>query len=338
MNPRQDNLIIVESIIVLSLAHSPAPGVQWEYEVRFEATATGHRVSVKDPNNGRLRTLRRSRKALTWRAALADLVALEETWLRGDLRAALEVSGVSGWQADVLRLAACRIEDSPPLEAELLVQLSDEAIERFAERWGSFIVEPALAVVRSLVEMHAETGAVSVIQDHLLRSTPSDGTAPDAWLESVRQRCEANPGPGPSLAAARALRDAPAFLALAEGPPPRNPAVRALLFQKWVELVLPVTFERTSWKLGDQPELIAAEWVVSECAKPGELMDAAASNPGLRLAVDRFRAAVEAFTQEVVSKTAATSYAAGIGLQLMHRASRKAEEIRYQVIGDAGVT
>jgi hypothetical protein len=40
---------------------------------------------------------------------------------------------------------------------------ADEAIERVANRWGSPIAEPALAVVRSLVEAYAETGAVSVI-------------------------------------------------------------------------------------------------------------------------------------------------------------------------------
>lgn len=321
-------------IIVLNLAHSPAPGVQWEYEVRFEATATGHHVLAKHPDSGRLRTVRRSRKALTWRAALADVVELEETWLRGDLRAALEVSGISGWQADVLRLAVCRIEDSPPLEAELLVQLSDEAIERVAERWGSLIAEPALAVVRSLVEVHAETGAVSVIQDHLLRSTPSDGTAPDAWLEGVRQRCQANPGPGPSLAAARALRDAPSFLALAEGPPPRNPAVRALLFQKWVELVLPVTFERTSWKLGDQPELVAAEWVLAACPKAGELAQAAESDIALKSALERFRSAVDAFVQKVAAMPEASSYTAGIGWLIMRKAASKASDIQRRVFGD----
>ena len=304
--------------------------------MRLEATATGHHVLVKNPDSGRLRTVRRSRKPLTWRAALADVLELEETWLRGDLRAALEVSGVSGWQADVLRLAVCRIEDSPPLEAELLVQLSDEAIERVAERWGSLIAEPALAVLRGLVEVQAETGAVSVIQDRLLRSTPADGKTPDAWLEGVRQRCQANPGPGPSLAAARALRDAPSFLALAEGPPPRNPAVRALLFQKWVELVLPVTFERTSWKLGDQPELVAAEWVVGACAKPGEIARAAESDPTLSSAVERFKSAADAFIQRVAEMPEASSYTAGIGWLLERKAASKAAAIRRQVAGDDG--
>lgn len=328
----------MNAAIFMNCAVSPAPGVQWEYEVRFEATATGHRVLVKNPESGRLRTVRRSRKALTWRAALTDLLELEETWLRGDLRAPLEVSGVSGWQADMLRLAVCRIEDSPPLEAELLVQLSDEAIERVAERWGSLIAEPTLAVLRGLVEVYAETGAVSAIQDHLLHYSPADGMASDVWLESVRQHCQDNPGPGPSLSAARSLRDPQSFLALAEGPPPRNPAVRALLFQKWVELVLPVTFRRTSWKLGDQPELLAAEWVVSACARPGELLNSAASDPVLRSAVEQFRSAVDAFMQEVASQPEGTSYAAGIGLQLQRKAAKKAGEIRHRVIGDAGLT
>jgi hypothetical protein len=118
------------------------------------------------------------------------------------------------------------------------------------------------------------------------------------------------------------------------GPPPRNPAVRALLFQKWVELVLPVTFERTSWKLGDQPELVAAEWIVGACAKPGEIARAAESDPTLSSAVERFKSATDAFIQRVAAMPEASSYTAGIGWLLERKAASKAAAIRHRVLGD----
>ncbi len=320
------------SSIELSLLHSPAPGVQWEYEVRIEATATGHRVVVRNPYSGRMRTVRRSRKALTWRAALNDLLKVKETWLHGDLRTSLDVTGVHGWQADMLRLAACRVEDSPPLEAELLVQLSDEVIERVAERWGKLTAEPALAVLNELVEVHAESGALSVIEDLVMRSSPDDGRAPGAWLTRVRQACRDNPGLGPSLATARSLQDAAALLTLAEGPPPRNAAVRALLFQRWVELVLTSPFHVRG--LGNQPELIAAEWIVDSCAKPGEIARAAESDPALKSAVERFKREADAFVQRVAAIPEARSYAAGIGRMLERGAAAKFAAIRHRVLGD----
>lgn len=308
--------------------------MQWEYEVRIETTVSGHHVLARDIDTGRLRTVRRSRKALTWRTALVDLLEVEETWLLGDFLSDVGVSGVSGWQADMLRLAACRLDGSPSQEVQLLIKLSDLAIERFAERWGSLVTEPALNVARDLVQIHAETDATSVIEDYVLHSTPIDAKSTDAWLERLREACECNPGPGPSMAAVRSLRDVESLLDLADGPPPRSTAVRALLFRRWVELVLPIAFARTGWTLGDQPELVAAEWIVAACSKPGELAQAAESDPALKSALEKFRSAVDAFVQSVAAMPEASSYAAGIGRQLERRAATKAVKIRQQVFGD----
>lgn len=322
--------------ISLSLSYSSGPGMQWDYAVRIEATQSGHRVVAIDPISGQMRTVRRSRKALTWRIALVDLFEIEETWLRGDLRNEVDIGGVAGWQADMLRLAVCRIEDDRSHEAELLSKLSDRAIERFAKCWGPLVAKPALAMASSLAEVYADTGTIAVIEDHVLRTARADVAAPEAWLDRVRAACEESPGPGPSMAAARSVQDAESFLALAAGPPPRSSAVRALLFLKWAELVLPTTFDRSCGRLGDQPELVAVEWVISACAKPGEIAAAAESDPALKAAVARFCAAVDEFVQSVSEMPKATSYAGGISWLVKRKAAATAVKVRNRVLGDHG--
>lgn len=132
------------------------------------------------------------------------------------------------------------------------------------------------------------------------------------------------------------MRDASTFLALAEGPPPRDPSVRALLFRKWVKHVQPTTFERTSWRMGDQPELLAAEWIVKACAKPGELLAAAGSDRPLKSAIKSFTVAVDAFVRGVASSPQASSYTAGLGRQAKVRAASMAKKVRLWVLGEDG--
>lgn len=178
--------------------------MQWEYDVRIERTVSGHRVIARDIDTGRLRTVRRSRKALTWRTALVDLLEVEETWLWGDFLSDVEVSGVSGWQADMLRLAACRLEGSPSREVRLLMKLSDRAIERFAERWGSLVTEPALNEGCCCGDVggggrgagcHQHAGRRSAAETAGSRSSTGCGTGrgtPASWVRAAR--CAGNRG------------------------------------------------------------------------------------------------------------------------------------------------
>jgi hypothetical protein len=321
--------------ITLMLTHSPAPGVQWEYEVHINETAAGHRVMCKDRDTGRMMTVRRSKRALSWRVALADIEATEATWLWIDERDLLSVTGLCEWQADVLRLAACKSDRAPSEEAGFLLRLDDLSIEQFVNHYGRLIASPAIDLVRELIEIYLETGAIKVIGQQIkMLANHGQQRDPDQWVQQVREACLASPGAGPSLRVASAVADADALRALANGPRPRIPAVRAILFRKWVEFLLPTTFKRTTGRLGEQPELVLAEWILAACARPGEIADAAESDPALLAAVEQFRAASDAFLAEVGALPAATSYGGGIAQSIQRLAATHTRRIQVHVLGE----
>ena len=321
--------------ISLTLTHSPAPGVQWDYEVRFEETATGHRVTCRDRDSGRMTTVRRSKRALEWRVALADIEATDATWLWMDDHDLLSVTGLCEWQADMMRLAACKSDRAPSEEAGFLLRLDDLSIERFVDHYGRLIKSPAIDLVRELIEVYSETGAIKVIGQQIkMLAGRGQQEDPDQWVQRVRDACLASPGAGPSLRVASAVGDSDALFALAQGPRPRIAAVRAILFCKWVEFLLPTTFKRTSWNLGEQPELVVAEWIVAACARPGEIADAAGSAPALHAAVEQFRFASDAFIAEVGALPAATSYWGGIGQQVRKLSAAQTKRIQGRVLGE----
>jgi hypothetical protein len=321
--------------IVMSLAYSPAPGAHWECEIRMEPTATGHIVRTSNPETGRMRVVRRSRRPLSWRAALDDLQALEEARFAVEEAHLVEVSSLCEWQADMLRLAACRIDVARSAESVLLAQLSDDAIENLARRWGRLVSEKAREVVRELDEIHSETGALAVIEEWVRSATKEDCSDSEGWLERMRQACQANPGPGPSLAAATKVTTVAQFLELAQGPPPRDPAVRAVLFRKWVDLLMVEAFNENRRSLGDDPGLRSAEWLVGPCVQAGELAHAARGDDPLADSLRRFDAAVEKFLGTQPSQQPASNWASGIGQSLLRRALERARALREKVCGDA---
>jgi hypothetical protein len=321
--------------IVMSLAYSPAPGAHWECEIRMEPTATGHIVRVSNPETGRIEVVHRSRKPLTWRAALDDLQALEEVRFAIEEAHLVVVSGLCEWQADMLRLAACRIDVAQSSEALLLAQLSDAAIENLTRRWGRLVSAKAREVVRELDEIHSETGALAVIEEWVRSATKEGCDDSEGWLERMRQACQANPGSGPSLAAAKKVTTAAQLLELAQGPPPRDPAVRAVLFRKWVELLMAEAFNENRRSLGDDPGLRSAEWLVGPCMQAGELLHAARGDDSLANSLRRFDAAVERFLGNQPSQQPASNWASGVAQSLRGRALERARALRDRVCGGA---
>jgi hypothetical protein len=324
--------------IVMSVAYSPAPGAHWECEIRMEPTATGHIVRTSSPETGRMRVVRRSRRPLSWRAALDDLQALEEARFAVEEAHLVEVSSLCEWQADMLRMAACRIDVARSAESVLLAQLSDDAIENLARRWGRLVSAKAREVVRALDEIHSDTGALAVIEEWVRSATKEDCDDSEGWLERMRQACQANPGPGPSLAAAKKVTTAAQFLELAQGPPPRDPAVRAVLFRKWVDLLMVEAFNENRRSLGDDPGLRSAEWIVGPCVQAGELAHAAGGDAPLADSLRRFQTAVDKFLGAEPSAPPGANWASGIGQSLRRRALERASVLRDRVCGDANGT
>jgi hypothetical protein len=325
--------------IVMSLAYSPAPGAQWECEIRMEPMATGHIVRASNSETGRIKVVRRSRRPLSWRAALDDLQALEEARFAVEVEEAhlVEVSGLCEWQADMLRLAACRIDVARTAESVLLSQLSDAAIENLARRWGRLVSAKAREVVRELDEIHSETGALAVIEEWVRSATKEDCDDSEGWLERMRQACQANPGPGPSLAAAKKVTTAAQLLELAQGPPPRDLVVRAVLFRKWVDLLMVEAFNESRRSLGDDPGLRSAEWLVGPCVQAGELAHAARGDDPLADSLRRFQTAVDKFLGAEPSAPPSANWASGIGQSLRRRALERARALRDRVCGGGSI-
>ena len=114
--------------VTMECGHSPAPGMDWNVTVSFVGNAKMYRVwSRSDEDQNRV-LLKQAAGPLTWRRMVADIKELDEIGLGGDLLSDIQVSGLTGWQSSLLKMAWCKFEGPAERQLEFLLDLPDETI------------------------------------------------------------------------------------------------------------------------------------------------------------------------------------------------------------------
>ena len=327
----------------LTMDHSPAPGVQWEYDVLIESLKEGHRVIAQSWETGRSRIVRRSRKTLSWRVAVKDVLELEDTWLWIDDLHAVSVWGLPEWQADIVRLAVCKVDANHASEPAFLIQFSDSALIIIEARWGRLIDTPALEVIRGLEETFLRGGNLDVIEKMLLTCSDEQAKDVESWLETVTEACAAcktRRATHPfrtrfSAAKIEAITSSHDLLKIMKGPQPSSHTLKWLIFQQWHRLLLHKTFERNNFGTSFESFYDAADWIVHAWHSPGDLARDAEAHPELRAVAAQVRAFLDDFIRYVRTMPPATTWNAGFGRFLAGRAAARAESIRRHAFGDS---
>jgi hypothetical protein len=84
------------------------------------------------------------------REAAAAIGSLDDDGLSGDWLSSVKVTGLDGWRADILRMAAITSDSPCAAELEFLLRLRDDDIEWIYARVASLINEAGLQLVGDL--------------------------------------------------------------------------------------------------------------------------------------------------------------------------------------------
>ncbi len=110
----------------------------------------------------------RSRSALTWRKAAEDLHSMADDGLSGDWRRNdITVVGTTGWQAEIIAMAAVT-ENSPTYQAvELILGISDKEIAWLSARLGCLWSDSSLSVLNLIEAANENRGPKSTLAELL---------------------------------------------------------------------------------------------------------------------------------------------------------------------------
>lgn len=123
--------------ITLSCDYSDSPGYDWSAKIGFRPTRYGFSMwiiaSEDEEDQEVTRRVGQARDKLSWRTACQLLLRQDGSTLGGDFRAAVEVSGADGWQAELLVICWMREDDILPELKLFLVSLPDDELQWLVE-------------------------------------------------------------------------------------------------------------------------------------------------------------------------------------------------------------
>lgn len=160
------------------------------WEVRTEFTATGpESYAITCFGNGRRtgRTLREVRRRLTWREVYGHAGRLATMMLEGDLRYAVEITGVGRhWQAELITAKMLRDTDwRLPEILAMLASWPERDLLALRERYGSLLNTALLEAMTRIVDTDpAETPA------NLAGLRAAARAGEQAWLEEIADALE----------------------------------------------------------------------------------------------------------------------------------------------------
>lgn len=95
-------------------------------------------------------------RPLDMREAAAAIGDLDDDGLSGDWLSAIKATGIEGWRADILRMAAITSESPCGAQLEFLLWLEEADIEWVWTRNGSLVSEAGLGTVSDLLLLHGD--------------------------------------------------------------------------------------------------------------------------------------------------------------------------------------
>lgn len=172
--------------VSMECSYSPAPGLDWNVSVAFVGNSKMYRVWSRANGDKSRVLLKQAQGPLTWRQMIVDIWELEEIGLIGDLLSEIEIRGLLGWQASLLKMAWCKFEGPAESQLELLLGLPEKTIALLEERLGELTRPDVMAALGEVNEGKEERKMSAARVDQAINDTieaTSKGLTP--WMRSM---------------------------------------------------------------------------------------------------------------------------------------------------------
>lgn len=160
--------------------------IAWTWDVEFQILEKSYKAYVHPSWNSSVRgCFGNLKEVFNVRTACDLLQSLDEDGLSGNQLKSIKVTGIDGWEADLLKMASI-VENSPCAEQlEFLLQLSDEDLDWIWLRTGTFTSDEALNIVADLSGVFYWSASNIVTIDQILDELQIDR---NASLENLIRR------------------------------------------------------------------------------------------------------------------------------------------------------
>lgn len=138
--------------VCMECDHSPVPGVDWSVTVSFVGNAKAYRIWSRSTYSKRRVLLKQAPGPLTWRQMVADIRELGDVGLAGDFLSEIQIRGLVGWQASLLKMTWCKFEGPAERQLVFLLDLPDKSIALLEERLGDLTSPAVLAALDEVNE------------------------------------------------------------------------------------------------------------------------------------------------------------------------------------------
>lgn len=207
--------------------------------------------------------LKRSAKPLTWRQMVADIERSGRVGLGADLLGNIKVTGISGWEALLLKLAWCKFDRPKEKQFEFLLKLQDETIVLLSKSLPVSPVDDALCVLASVMHLADYLHiADAVVERGILELGLTPRKRMTAWQTAMENWLQSHQPVGPSLRDIAKIKTADEMASLVVGPSPSDSKVAVLLLRRWAALDPKPMMERHFGEGHSETALKFLEWLV----------------------------------------------------------------------------
>lgn len=214
------------------------PGMDWNVTVSFVGNAKMYRVWSRSDEDPSRVLLKQAAEPLTWRRMVADIKEIDEIGLGGDLLSDIQVSGLTGWQSSLLKMAWCKFEGPAERQLKFLLDLPDETIALLEEKLGDLTDPDVLAALDEVIEAKEELQISMVHVDQAITETKKAmRKGLDPWVRSMAEWFKTHEvidlGPGVSMEVARRSTTAETLASMTTMQSPLAVEVVRMLLVNW---------------------------------------------------------------------------------------------------------
>jgi len=206
---------------------------------------------------------------------VADIKELNEIGLGGDLLSDIQVSGLTDWQASLLKLAWCKFEGPAERQLEFLLDLTDETIALLEKKLGDLTDPDVLAALDKVIEAKEELQMSMAQVDQAINETATTRRKGlDPWVQSMSEWFRAHEvidsEPGVSMEVARHSTTAEALASVTTLQSPLAVEVARVLLINWSKAEPKPVQEGQVGGIRFRSTILFLQWLVQRL-EPGAL-------------------------------------------------------------------
>ena len=211
------------------------PGLAWDIKLLFASEKNYYRMWVLDDEGKRL--LKRSNKLLTWRQIFADITRSQRVGIGSDLLEYIDVSGISGWEALIIKLAWTKFDRPQEKEFQYLLSMQDKTIAALSKTLPTSPVEDSLLPVYQIIDLAINLLInKSMLEKEIQEQAAKRYKSTEVWSTALENWLRKNQPKGPSLLDIAKINTSVELARLVDGPSPNDKKVAALLLRRWNEV------------------------------------------------------------------------------------------------------